>query len=132
MKIMWHQSGFTYLEFGRNKVGKTLQCEMNLSLLELKDFAPIYNNFINEIKRDDEEHGDADELFTEAGYPLWDDIINKNKNDYLCEILNRFLFVEFFSKQLPGPGDNLITGVSSADVQGDTLLLKLQYIRREL
>jgi hypothetical protein len=129
MKITRHQPDFCYLEFGRNQVRETLQCDLKLSLLDLKSFEPIYNSFIEEIKRDDEDHGDADVLFTEAGYPLWDDILSHNKSNYLCEILNRFLFVEFFSLQLPGPGKNLVTSVRCVDVKDGALILKLRYTR---
>lgn len=127
---MRHQPDFSYLEFGRNRVREALQCELKLSLSDLKIFEPIYNSFIEEIKCDDEAHGDADVLFTEAGYPLWEDALSHNKSNYLCEILNRFLFIEFFALQLPGPGKNLVTSVQSVVVKENSLILILRYIQR--
>lgn len=120
-------NNYSYLEFDRNKALTTGECTLSLTTDQLGSFPKEYNQFISEIKIDDEEYGTTDEFFSKFNYPTFEEIISKKYNDYLTKILNDYLFVEFFSEILKTKSNELIFRVNSSKINNNQFEINCSY-----
>ncbi len=122
---------YSFLERGRNQIKDTLKDNISLSLEAFQNFKPVYTEFITQMKSDDEDHGDSEQLFLDNGYPSFEDLIKNEQGEFLKDIISDFLFVEFFECFFSNQSDLLITQLLSITFSKSSLLLEIGYITRK-
>tara|TARA_Y100000385_G_scaffold271113_1_gene310770 strand:- start:619 stop:996 length:378 start_codon:yes stop_codon:yes gene_type:complete len=121
---------YSFLERGRNQITKYFKDKVVISLKDLENFAPQYQEFITQMKADDEQEGDPEHFFIDHGYSSFAEIVQDQKENYLKEVISEYLFVEFFGCFFNNESEHLITHLLNITFAKESLVLEIGYITR--